>query len=73
MGLLTFLTENPKGYGKNSQKKNKVVAIVEEKDATKKEREISGVNSGIIAISAKDLKRLIPYLRIKNSTRKNTT
>ena len=69
LGLLTFIAENPKGYGRIVKEKNKVVAIVEEKDATKKEKEISEVNSGIIATSAKDLKQLIPLIKNKNSSK----
>ena len=36
LGLLTFFPDDPKGYGRILKKKNKVVSIIEEKDASAK-------------------------------------
>ena len=69
LGLLTFFPDDPKGYGRILKNKNKVVSIIEEKDASTKEKEISEVNSGIISISSKSLKNLIPLIKNKNSAK----
>ena len=69
LGLLTFNLEKPKGYGRILRSGNKVAAIVEEKDASTTEKEITEVNSGIISTSAKILKQLIPQIKNKNSAK----
>ena len=65
LSLLTFNLDKPKGYGRILRRGNKVAAIVEEKDASITEKEITEVNSGIISTSAKILKELIPQIKIK--------
>ncbi len=68
--LLTFNKENPTGYGRIVRgPRNKVQAIVEEKDASPSEREISEVNSGIMAFKAKDLIRLIGKIKNNNKAK----
>jgi len=68
--LLTFNKENPTGYGRIIRgSRNKVQAIVEEKDASSSEREISEVNSGIMAFKAKDLTRLIGKIKNNNKAK----
>ena len=69
LGLLTFNLDKPKGYGRILRRGNKVAAIVEEKDASITEKEITEVNSGIISTSAKILKELIPQIKNKNSAK----
>ena len=69
LGLLTFNLDEPKGYGRILRRGNKVAAIVEEKDASTTEKEITEVNSGIISTSAKILKELIPQIKNKNSAK----
>ncbi len=67
LAILTFLKEKPKGYGRilrNSR--NQVEAIVEERDATIQERRIKEVNSGILAIKASKLKKLLPLIKNNN-------
>lgn len=49
--LLTFAKANPSGYGRivrNAQ--DEVVAIVEHKDASEKQRQINEINTGIMAV-----------------------
>ena len=69
LSLLTFNLDSPKGYGRILRRGNKVTAIVEEKDASITEKEITEVNSGIISASAKILKELIPQIKNKNSAK----
>lgn len=69
LSLLTFNLDKPKGYGRILRRGNKVAAIVEEKDASITEKEITEVNSGIISTSAKILKELIPQIKNKNSAK----
>ena len=69
LGLLTFNLDKPEGYGRILRRGNKVAAIVEEKDASITEKEITEVNSGIISTSAKILKELIPQIKNKNSAK----
>jgi bifunctional UDP-N-acetylglucosamine pyrophosphorylase/glucosamine-1-phosphate N-acetyltransferase len=68
LALLTLITENPKGLGRivrNEQ--NKVIAIVEEKDASAQQCEIKEINSGIMAIPATRLKSWLGNLENKNA------
>ncbi|MCZ2328175.1 bifunctional UDP-N-acetylglucosamine diphosphorylase/glucosamine-1-phosphate N-acetyltransferase GlmU [Bartonella sp. F02] len=48
-----FFAPDPTGYGRIIKKNGKFVAIVEEKDASDEEKEISLCNSGIMAINGK--------------------
>ncbi|EJF90901.1 glmU protein [Bartonella vinsonii subsp. arupensis OK-94-513] len=48
-----FYASNPKGYGRLLKKNGKVIAIVEEKDASDEEKKISFCNGGIMAINGK--------------------
>jgi bifunctional UDP-N-acetylglucosamine pyrophosphorylase / glucosamine-1-phosphate N-acetyltransferase len=51
--LLTALLDDPKGYGRILRNARGALAgIVEEKDASHKQREIREVNAGIYAVSA---------------------
>ncbi len=48
-----FYASDPTGYGRLLEKNSKVIAIVEEKDASDEERKISFCNGGIMAINGK--------------------
>ena len=53
IGILTLLTENNRGLGRILRdKSNKIMGIVEEKDASDLQKEIKEVNSGIMALPA---------------------
>ena len=68
--LLTFNKENPTGYGRIIRgSRNKVEAIIEEKDASTSQKEITEVNSGIMAFKAKDLIRLLGKIRNNNKAK----
>ena len=68
--LLTFNKENPTGYGRIVRgSRNKIEAIIEEKDASPSQKEISEVNSGIMAFKAKDLIRLLGKIKNNNKAK----
>lgn len=68
MALLTVEMENPQGYGRilrNEQQQ--VIAIVEQKDANEQQLLIKEVNTGIMAVKAKQLARWLPALSDNNA------
>lgn len=68
LGLLTVNKQNPTGYGRIVRDaQNQVLAIVEHKDATNEQREITEVNTGIIAVSNSKLKAWLSKLSNKNA------
>jgi len=70
LGLLTLELSDPSGYGRIVRdKKGKVARIVEQKDATEKERTIREVNTGMMAVSAKLLQGWVKRLSNKNAQR----
>jgi bifunctional UDP-N-acetylglucosamine pyrophosphorylase/glucosamine-1-phosphate N-acetyltransferase len=70
MAVLGFRPDDPTGYGRLIQDRaGAVVAIREQLDATPEERRINLCNSGIIAIDAELLWRLIPRLKDDNAKR----
>ena len=67
LGLLTVTLAQPDGYGRIVRDGGRVVRIVEHKDATPGERAITEVNTGILAVATRDLKRWIGELRNDNA------
>ena len=66
IGILTLLTENNRGLGRILRdESNKIIGIVEEKDASELQKEIKEVNSGIMALPADRLARWLG--RIENN------
>lgn len=66
--VLTSLMDDPTGYGRIIRNKDgDVEGIVEEKDATEKQRKISEVNSGIYGFNGKDLKDVLEKIDNNNS------
>lgn len=63
--ILTTTKNDPTGYGRIIYENKKVVDIIEEKDATKKIKEIKEVNTGIYCINMKKLEEVI--FKIKNN------
>jgi len=65
--ILGATLENPSGYGRIVENSNgKVVRIVEEKDATPKEKRINRVNGGVYCFKAEDLFKAIDKIRPDN-------
>ena len=65
--VLTTKLQKPTGYGriKRDEQRN-VMAIVEETECNKEEREINEINSGIIAFSREHLESLLSGLDASN-------
>ena len=70
LAILTFNKDLPKGYGRVVRgAKNQVEAIIEEKDATKEQKSINEVNSGILAIKSTLIKKLLPEIKNNNAAK----
>ena len=70
LAILTFNKKHPKGYGRIIRgSKNQIEAILEEKDASREQRKITEVNSGILAIKSIHLKKLLPKIKNKNAAK----
>jgi bifunctional UDP-N-acetylglucosamine pyrophosphorylase / glucosamine-1-phosphate N-acetyltransferase len=67
IALLTVNLDDPTGYGRIVRQQGKVVAIVEHKDATSAQRAINEVNTGIMALQAGYLNRLLEKVDNNNS------
>jgi bifunctional UDP-N-acetylglucosamine pyrophosphorylase/glucosamine-1-phosphate N-acetyltransferase len=68
MALLTVNLANPYGYGRIVRNAaGQVTRIVEEKDATDAERLINEINTGIMAIQGKQLKKWLGQLSNNNA------
>lgn len=68
MGLLTVNLANPTGYGRIVRSGDgAVTAIVEQKDATPEQLKIAEGNSGVMAVTAKQLRRWLPQLSSANA------
>jgi len=66
--ILTVTLENPTGYGRMIRdENNKIIQIVEEKDANKRERQIKEGNSGILIAPALKLKTWLNNLKPNNA------
>jgi bifunctional UDP-N-acetylglucosamine pyrophosphorylase/glucosamine-1-phosphate N-acetyltransferase len=65
--LLTTHLDNPRGYGRIIRDENeKIIAIVEEKDATEQQRSICEVNTGFMVVKGKNLKQWVNALKNEN-------
>ena len=70
LAILTFNKDLPQGYGRVVRgSKNQVEAIIEEKDATKEQKGINEVNSGILAIQSTLIKKLLPEVKNNNAAK----
>ncbi|MCH4563211.1 bifunctional UDP-N-acetylglucosamine diphosphorylase/glucosamine-1-phosphate N-acetyltransferase GlmU [Halomonas sp. EGI 63088] len=68
MGLLTVTLPEPGGYGRILRNEaDEVVAIVEHKDASQTELAIRECNTGIMAMTAAQLRRWLPQLSADNA------
>lgn len=67
LGLLTVNLENPSGYGRIIRdEQQKVAAIVEQKDASADQLAVKEINTGILAVTSKQLQRWLPKLSNNN-------
>jgi len=66
--LLSVVLENPFGYGRiKRNSEGQIVGIVEQKDASENELEITEINTGIMAVKASLLRRYLDNLKPNNS------
>lgn len=68
LGVITVHLDNPTGYGRIVRDgEDRVIAIVEHKDASPEQLAIQEVNTGIMAVPAELLKRWLPQLSNQNA------
>lgn len=71
IALLTVILDDPTGYGRiirsSSDASDAIIAIVEQKDATDKQKLITEVNTGVMVATARDLKRWLAGLDNNNA------
>ncbi|TMH78574.1 MAG: UDP-N-acetylglucosamine diphosphorylase/glucosamine-1-phosphate N-acetyltransferase [Betaproteobacteria bacterium] len=67
LGLLTATLESPTGYGRILRNGKKVVGIVEEKDASARQRALREINTGIVVAPTNKLKSWLAKLQNNNA------
>jgi bifunctional UDP-N-acetylglucosamine pyrophosphorylase/glucosamine-1-phosphate N-acetyltransferase len=68
LALLTLEMADPTGYGRILRNtRGEVVAIVEHKDATEEQRQITEINTGVLSLNGALLKRLVSGLSAYNA------
>lgn len=67
LAILTIAMDDPTGYGRIVREQNKIVRIVEQKDATDLERQIREVNTGILVAPTRQLKNWLSQLSNHNA------
>jgi len=67
LGLLTATLDDPFGYGRIIRNGKRVARIVEEKDATARQRALREVNTGIVVAPTKKLKGWLANLENNNA------
>ncbi len=67
LAILTIAMDDPTGYGRIVRDQNKIVRIVEQKDATDLERQIREVNTGIVVAPTRQLKDWLSRLSNHNA------
>lgn len=67
VNLSVFEAKNPFGYGRVVIKDNKIVKIVEQKDASEDEKLIKNANAGCYCFKSSVLKEILPKIGNKNA------
>lgn len=67
IALLTVILDDPTGYGRIERKNGQVVAIVEQKDASPEQQKINEVNTGIMLVTGKLLKKWLSQITNNNA------
>jgi bifunctional UDP-N-acetylglucosamine pyrophosphorylase / glucosamine-1-phosphate N-acetyltransferase len=67
LGLLTATLDNPAGYGRVLRRGKRVVGIVEDKDASIKQRALREVSTGIVVAPTRKLKSWLAKLQNNNA------
>ncbi|XOD70397.1 MAG: bifunctional UDP-N-acetylglucosamine diphosphorylase/glucosamine-1-phosphate N-acetyltransferase GlmU [Sodalis sp. (in: enterobacteria)] len=66
ISLLTVRLDNPEGYGRIMRSNGVVTGIIEQKDASKEQRKIKEINTGILAANVGIMKRYLRHLTKNN-------
>jgi bifunctional UDP-N-acetylglucosamine pyrophosphorylase/glucosamine-1-phosphate N-acetyltransferase len=69
VGVLTARLDDPTGYGRIVRSGKRIVRIVEEKDATARQRALREINTGIVIAPTRKLKSWLAKLENKNAQR----
>lgn len=64
--VLTALVDDPTGYGRIVRDGGAFLKIVEDKDASAKEKQIKEINSGVYCFSSEALRKYLPLLSPQN-------
>jgi len=67
VGLLTAILDDPAGYGRVIRSGKRVVRVVEEKDATARQRALREINTGIVVAPTRKLMTWLSKLKRTNS------
>ena len=68
IGLLTITLDDPQGYGRIVRNSTgAITSIVEQKDASSEQLTINEVNTGVLALSAKQLRQWLPKIDNNNA------
>ena len=67
LALLTVHLDDPTGMGRIIRQGEQVTAIVEHKDATRAQQQITEINTGMMIMSGQDLKRWLGQLNSNNA------
>ncbi len=67
VSVLTVDLDDPTGYGRIIRERGNVVASIEEKDATDKQRAVSEINTGVMIAPAKQLKQWLSAIGNDNA------
>ncbi|WP_158966344.1 bifunctional UDP-N-acetylglucosamine diphosphorylase/glucosamine-1-phosphate N-acetyltransferase GlmU [Paraglaciecola sp. L3A3] len=67
LALLTVHLDDPTGMGRIIREGDQVTAIIEHKDATAEQRQITEINTGMMIMAGSDLKRWLANLNSNNA------
>ena len=67
MAILTTVMRNPTGYGRILRQRGRIVAIVEQKDATEGQKQIREVNTGIMLLPTARLQGWLSEIKTSNA------
>lgn len=67
ISILTMRVDNPFGFGRIVREQDKVIAIVEQKDANDAQKQIKEINSGVYCVDNALLHEFLPLLNNNNA------
>ena len=64
---MTYIKNDANGYGRIVRSDNKIQRIIEDKDCNEEQKKIKEINTGILAVDTKHLKKWLGRLQNKNA------